>query len=102
MVFCLSAGKTAIHHVDVKEGERPVSIGSALARSGHINERRVYQLLRAEWPADMVQLRRLIAHAEPYLNWPHFAQQLCWWNKQTHRQLLEDFVLTANAKKKSA
>lgn len=93
-VFCLSAGKETITHTD-----NPVSLGTALARSGMINERRVFQLLRADEPNDMVQLRRLLIHAEPTLNWPMLAKQLRFWGKQSRRQLLEDFVLATSSKK---
>ena len=100
MVFCLSAGKNVIHHTDKSEKHpNGISLGKALADSGKINERRVYQLLRAEWPNDMVQLRRLLAHAEPKVHWPLFAEQLTWWNQRSRRQLLEDFVLALPSKK---
>jgi CRISPR system Cascade subunit CasB len=95
-VFCLSAGKDTIKHTD-----ELISLGRALASSGRINERRVFQLLRAEDPNDMVQLRRLLIHAEPKLNWTMFAKQLRFWNKQSRQQLLEHFVL-ANSSKKTA
>jgi len=94
MVFCLTAGKNAIKHTD-----EAVSLGKALARSGKINERRVFQLIRAESPNDMVQLRRLLAHAEPTLNWPLFSKQLLWWSKRDRRQLLENFILSTPEKK---
>lgn len=100
MVFCLSAGKNIIQHTDKSEKHpNGISLGKALAESGKINERRVYQLLRAEWPNDMVQLRRLLAHAEPKLYWPSLAEQLAWWNQRSRRELLEDFVLALPSKK---
>jgi CRISPR type I-E-associated protein CasB/Cse2 len=100
MVFCLSAGKNVIQHGDKSEKyPNGISLGKALADSGKINERRVYQLLRAEWPNDMVQLRRLLAHAEPKVYWPLLAEQLTWWNQRARRQLLEDFVLALPSKK---
>jgi len=101
MVFCLTAGRNAVCHAE-KDAEQKygISIGKALARSGRINERRIFQLARAdEWPADMVQLRRLLAHAEPVLYWPDFADRLVCWSKNDRRQLLEDFVLATPQKK---
>lgn len=94
MVFCLSAGKNVVKHTDEK-----ISLGKALAKSNKINERRIFQLIRTESPGDMVQLRRLLIHAEPVLNWPLLAKQLIWWGKQDRRQLLEDFVLSTSQKK---
>lgn len=100
IVFCLSAGKKVIQHLDKTErNPHGISLGEALAESGKINERRVYQLLRADWPYDMVQLRRLLKHAEPELYWPSFADLLTWWNDRSRRQLLEDFVLALPSKK---
>ncbi len=102
MVFCLSAGKDVIKHTEPDENNpRGISLGKALAISGKINERRVYQLLRADWPNDMVQLRRLIAHAQPILYWPAMANQLTRWGPTARRQLLEEFVLSFPQKEKS-
>lgn len=102
-VFCLSAGKDVIKHAepDVRN-PNGISLGKALARSEKINERRIYQVLRSDWPQDMVQLRRLLAHAEPVLYWPSMVEQLHWWtpeNNRSRRQLLEDFVLALPQKK---
>ncbi|MEI5184497.1 hypothetical protein RJ921_35780, partial [Pseudomonas aeruginosa] len=48
MVFCLSAGKNVIRHQDKKsEQTTGISLGRALANSGRINERRIFQLIRA-------------------------------------------------------
>lgn len=99
-VFCLSAGKNVIKHAEPTEKHlHGISLGKALAVSDKINERRIYQLLRANWPQDMVQLRRLLSHAEPTLHWPSMMQQLTWWNERARRQLLEDFVLAQPPKK---
>ncbi len=103
MVFCLSAGKEAITHREKSpEQAYGISIGKALATSGVINERRVFQLIRADKPADMIQLRRLIAHAQPTLDWGLLARQLVWWGKRERQQLLEDFVLSTPPKRKDA
>ncbi len=68
MVFCLSAGKEVIEHTEPDEkNPKGISLGKALADSERISERRLYQMLRADWPNDMVQLRRLLIHAEPKL-----------------------------------
>lgn len=93
MVFCLSAGKNV-----VKNTSEQISLGKALAKTGAINERRVFQLIRAEAPNDLIQLRRLLIHAQPTLNWENFAQQLQYWGASVKRQLLEDFVLATPKK----
>lgn len=100
LVFCLSAGKEVIHHKEPDEKyPHGISLGAALADSGKINERRIYQLIRTDWPKDMIQLRRLLIHAEPTLYWPAMAEQLIWWGPRSRRQLLEDFVLATPAEK---
>lgn len=103
MVFCLSAGKNVIRHEE-KIADYPVgiSLGRALAKSGKINERRIFQVIRAQSPGDMIQLRRLLIHAEPVLDWSLFARQLLWWGKRERQQLLEDFMLAAPESNKKA
>ncbi|WP_099142592.1 type I-E CRISPR-associated protein Cse2/CasB [Xenorhabdus kozodoii] len=100
MVFCLSAGKDVIKHVKPDEkNPKGISLGKALADSGCISERRLFQMLRADWPNDMVQLRRLLIHAEPKLYWPALAKQLTRWSQCDRRQILEDFIIALPQKK---
>lgn len=79
-----------IHHISDK-GEN--SLGKALALSGHINEKRLFQIVRADSPRDINQLRRVLKQAEPEVNWQKMAKQLWWWDLRQKRSLLEDFVL---------
>lgn len=79
-----------VNHVTNK-GEN--SLGKALASSEGINEKRLFQIVRAEPPNDIIQLRRLLKQAEPTLNWQKMATQLWYWNLRQKRSLLEDFVL---------
>lgn len=84
---CLSAGKIR------PSEDKQQSIGRVFADKG-ISQPRIFQVIRADYPNDMVQLRRLIIHAEPEVYWPGFAQQLYGWYKSDRRKLLEDFVIT--------
>ncbi len=103
MVFCLSAGKDVIKHAEPDDkNPQGINLGKSLANSDKINERRIYQLIRTDWPNDMIQLRRLLAHAEPKVYWPAMAQQLAWWNPRARRQLMEDFIIALPQKKKTA
>lgn len=68
------------------------SLGKALALS-KVSEKRLYQIVRADGPKDIIQLRRLLKQAEPNVNWLKMAKQLWYWNLQQKRSLLEDFVL---------
>ncbi|PIJ49869.1 type I-E CRISPR-associated protein Cse2/CasB [Erwinia sp. OLTSP20] len=90
-VFCLTSG--AITHCD----DDSLTLGRALARSEKINLSRVTHLIRQDSPQDMVQLRRILIHAEPRLYWPSLAEQLTWWGKYDRRTLLEHFVLSYSA-----
>ncbi|MDC9604752.1 type I-E CRISPR-associated protein Cse2/CasB [Xenorhabdus griffiniae] len=103
MVFCLSAGKDVITHIESEDdkNKKVITLGKALANSGRISERRLYQMLRADWPNDMVQLRRLLIHAEPKLDWPTLAEQLTRWNRHDRSRILEDFILALPQKKKA-
>ena len=64
-------------------------------------------MIRADYPNDIIQLRRILQHIKPAVNWPNAARQIYFWNskdsggvKRNKRQLLEDFVL--NQPKKNA
>jgi len=69
------------------------SLGTALGKSGRINEKRIYQIVRSDSPRDIEQLRRVLVQAEPEVNWPKVARQLWYWNRRQKRTLLEDFVI---------
>jgi len=69
------------------------SLGKALAVSSKVNEKRLFQIVRADSPNDIVQLRRVLKQAKPKVNWVKMAEQLWYWNPRDKRTLLEDFVL---------
>jgi len=98
MIFCLVAG--VIKNSDDKD----LSLGKALAKQAKLAKsekgsmQRIIQLIRQEPPNDMVQLRRLLNHAEPVLHWPSLAKQLQWWSKYDRRTVMEDFVLSLSKK----
>ncbi|WP_075182184.1 type I-E CRISPR-associated protein Cse2/CasB [Pantoea sp. 1.19] len=88
IVFCLACGKIT------PAADTSLSLGKVLAKGEKVSAQRIYQLLRMASPQDMIQLRRLLIHAEPTLHWPSLAKQLHWWGKSDRRALLEDFVLS--------
>jgi len=75
------------------------SLGAALSAKGkdgksRINDKRVIQLSRIEDKSQaMCQLRRLLKHAEPMLDWNKAAKSIWYWGRNSRRQLLEDFFL---------
>lgn len=68
------------------------SLGAQLAEA-KIAEARVLQVARAQAPLDMVQLRRLLTHIEPSVDWSEFGRMLWYWNTRAKRQLVEDFYI---------
>lgn len=69
------------------------SLGAQLAEA-KVAEARVLQTARAHGPLDLIQLRRLVMHTEPAVDWSDFGRTLWYWNNRAKRQLVEDFYLT--------
>lgn len=91
----------------ISRSEDKITIGEALGKTGKISEKRIFQVIRSGYPNDIIQLRRILQHVKPHVNWPSAARQLYFWHskdtdsvKRNKRQLLEDFVL--NQPKKTA
>ena len=80
-----------INHV-VDKGENAPSLGKALAL-GKVSEKRLFQVIRADSPNDILQLRRLLIQVKPDINWQKTAPLLWRWSIKDKRSLLEDFVL---------
>ena len=76
------------------------SLGKALKNSNKIKESRIFQVIRSEAPNSLIQLRRLIIHAQPIVNFKNFARQIWYWNKNSKKQLLKDFLIDSNSKTK--
>lgn len=68
------------------------SIGAQLARE-KVSESRILQVARSKSPMDMIQLRRLLTHVEPAVNWSEFGKALWYWNARSRRQFVEDYYL---------
>lgn len=74
-------------------------LGAQLAAKG-VSEARLFQVVRAEAPNDLIQLRRLVQHVEPAIDWAEFGRLLYFWNDRAKRTLLEDFFIHQPAKAK--
>jgi len=98
LIFCLPFVK---HQTGGK------SLGAALAAIGSdgrvkIGEKRVIQISRiGNKMQAMTQLRRLLKHAEPTLDWLKAAKSIWFWGKISQQQLLEDYFLSLPPKAKS-
>lgn len=69
------------------------SLGAQLAEA-KVAEARVLQTARAREPLDLIQLRRLVIHVEPAVNWTKFGEMIWKWNQGwPKRQLVEHFFL---------
>ena len=79
-----------LNHIE-NRGEH--SLGKALALSGKVNEKRLFQIVRADYPNDIIQLRRVLKQVEPAVNWQKMATQIWDWDKYRKRALMEDFIL---------
>lgn len=74
----------------------------ALFKDNEISERRLFLVMRSEYPQDLVQLRRLCQQVKPneQLDWLRLADLLAWWGKDKNgsehskRQLMRDFYLS--------
>lgn len=75
-----------------KHAAKSKSLGAQLAEA-KIAEARVLQVARAQAPLDMVQLRRLLMHIEPSVDWSEFGRMIWYWNTRAKRQLVEDFYI---------
>lgn len=72
-------------------------LGQQLAEA-RISEARLFQVVRSESPNDLIQLRRLLQHIEPTVNWQHFGTQLLYWGESAKRTLIEDFFIHQTVK----
>lgn len=68
------------------------SLGAQLAEA-KVAEARVLQIARAHAPLDIVQLRRLLTHVEPAVNWSEFGRMVWFWKPEDKRKLVEDFYI---------
>ena len=75
-----------------KHDVKAKSLGAQLAKA-KISEARVLQVARAHSPLDLIQLRRLLTHTEPAVNWAEFGKTLWFWGDRARRQLVEDYYL---------
>jgi len=98
LIFCLPF---------IKHQPEGKTLGAALAEMGSdgrtkINEKRLIQLSRIEDNSQaMAQLRRLLKHAEPSMDWLKAGKSIWYWGKISKRQMLEDYFLALPLKTKS-
>jgi CRISPR system Cascade subunit CasB len=75
----------------------------AVLKDKNISERRLFLVVRSEYPNDLTQLRRLLQQVKPYavVDWSAFGEMLFWWGKtkekseNSKRRLMQDFYLSS-------
>ena len=75
-----------------KHAAKAKSLGAQLAEA-KVAEARVLQVARAHEPLDIVQLRRLLTHIEPTVDWSEFGRMVWFWEPKDKRKLVEDFYI---------
>lgn len=85
----------------VKHQEKSDSLGRAMWLKD-TNERlskRLFQIVRSEYPTDLIQLRRVLQQIKPSLNWELFGSLLFYWgqtrekSKISKQTLMKDYYL---------
>jgi len=75
-----------------KHTPKAATLGAQLANA-KVNESRVLQMARAKSPMDLIQLRRLLAHVEPAVDWQEFGEALWFWGEHAKRKIVEGYYL---------
>jgi len=85
LVFCLPC---------IKHTDSDVNLGTAIAHCGRgTSEKRLFQMVRSEFPNDIIQLRQILKMLGPVANWSMAAKQLWDWDERSKCDFLEDFFL---------
>lgn len=80
-----------------KHSTNAESIGKQLAEA-NVAEARLLQVVRSDEPLNMMQLRRLLIHIDPTVDWSKFGKMVWYWNELAKRQLVEDFYIARSAR----
>ena len=97
---CMAPGRVAERAVFLMpwlpHQEDAMSLGAQFNSAG-ISEMRLFQILRAEYPNDLIMLRRLIQQTKPSVNWTYFGKSIQFWGQRQKRQLLQDYFLNTSS-----
>lgn len=78
----------------VGQAETPPPLGAQFATAG-ISEQRLFQVMRSNYPNDLIQFRRLLQQVEPIADWRQLGPFLLRWSGDDKRRLLEEYYLRA-------
>lgn len=85
----------------LEESGAPQSLTKAFV-AAKISDRRLYQVVRADSPQDLIHLRRLIQQVKPSPEWKTLGATLVYWGAKEKRKLLEEFFIATTARPKKA
>jgi len=68
----------------------------------NIAEARVIQIARAEFPDDLIGLRRLVIQLQPTLGWLEVAPWVWYWGPRMKRRFVEDYYIALHKLDKGA
>jgi len=77
--------------------------GKALGKTLHehgISEKRLFLVIRRDFPDDLIQLRRVVQQVKPfaYADWRDLGNLLFYWGTMNKHQLMRDFYLSSSPK----
>lgn len=87
----------------VAHQEKAEPLGRVMANK-EVNERRLFQVVRAEYPNDLIQLQRIVRQIKPDLNWADFGNMLYYWgqtrdgSKKSKQTIMKDYYLKPETK----
>lgn len=82
----------------VTHADESSPLGRVMANKD-VNERRLFQIVRSEYPNDLIQFRRILQQIKPSQNWKSFGTLLYYWgitkdgSKKSKQTLLKDYYL---------
>lgn len=64
-----------------------------IIKKNNVSEQRLFQMVRSEYPLDIIHLRRIVQHVNPKLDWSEFGKLLYFWGDISKRQIVMDYFL---------
>jgi CRISPR system Cascade subunit CasB len=83
------------------ENGPPRALAKTFAEA-RVGDKRLYQVLRAQTPNDLIQLRRIVQQVRPAPEWSSLGHTLFFWGVSDKRRLLEDFLIATTKPYKPA
>lgn len=79
-----------VEHIEVAD-----SLGKELAEH-NLAELRLIQMVKSEFPNDLIRLRQFLSQYKLKLNWQKFGETLYYWSDQQKKNILMDYYWATN------